>query len=569
MDPSAQVVKDFLNQLDKTLTTRKLYASHMVPYQEAGQTLFERFQTAAVEEGFSLRVTSTDLYVGKFSVLHKDEREESFFFPLYRDGLRELTLAPGVTLEELEGLLSTFEAERKRLVGPSLDTISFLWRCDLQSITFKAIDGIGDEEGDVSQDAAGDDYGALVADVMSKIRSPAPPETGQGYAFVVDADTRVAATDFHYESTTARRTFEDNPTVLQLSSGEVEALRSGLEGDTEEALLQRFIEILFVMLMDPAGTISGEAVGPVFSRLLEGYWASGDYPSLASLMSRLLATSEGAPLPETRAGIQKILEASLTDERIDETLKLVEAGTLELKEAGILWSIAGDQNWDLLLDFSWTLPEGRLRDGMSGFLRKKLSANPDLLRASLTSEGVERVRAALALIDETLDGFYQTELLGLASHKDQGIRLKGLTAAGRIGGPAALEVLWKAMESDPAKPVRLLAFRLISTANLPELPQRLQTLVTSPEFAARPVWEREKYLRLLGTVAGDLVRPLFESWMPQKRWFWQAKDLAQAELALCGLAACGGQGLAKVRALANEGGKLGAAAKKVLEGSKG
>ena len=569
MDPSAQVVKDFLNQLDKTLTTRKLYASHMAPYQEAGQTLFERFQTAAGEEGFSLRVTSTDLYVGKFSVLHKDEREESFFFPLYRDGLRKLTFAPGVTFEEVEGLLSTFEAERKRLVGPSLDTISFLWRCDLQSITFKAIDGIGDEEGDVSQDAAGDDYRALVADVMSKIQSPAPPETGQGYAFVVDADTRVAATDFHYESTTARRTFEDNPTVLQLSSGEVAALRSGLEGDTEEALLQRFIEILFVMLMDPAGTISGEAVGPVFSRLLEGYWASGDYPSLASLMSRLLATSEGAPLPETRAGIQKILEASLTDERIDETLKLVEAGSLELKEAGILWSIAGDQNWDLLLDFSWTLPEGRLRDGMSGFLRKKLSANPDLLRPSLTSEDVERVRAALALIDETLDGLYQNELLGLASHKDQGIRLKGLTAAGRIGGPEALEVLWKAMESDPAKPARLLAFRLVSTANLPELPQRLQTLVTSPEFAARPVWEREKYLRLLGTVAGDLVRPLFESWMPQKRWFWQAKDLAQAELALCGLAACGGQGLAKVRALANEGGKLGAAAKKVLEGSKG
>jgi hypothetical protein len=568
MDPSVQPVKDFLSQLDKTLTTRRLYAPNMTPYREAGETLFERFQTAAGEVGFTLRVTSTDLYVGKFSVLHRDEREDSFFFPLYRDGLRELSFSPGVTLEELDGLLSTFEAERKRLVGPSQDTISFLWRCDLQSITFKAIDGIGDEEGDVSQDAAGDDYRALVADVMSKIQNPAAPETGQGYAFVVDADTRVAATDFHYEATTARRTFEENPTVLQLSQKEVATLRSGLEGDTEESLLKRFIEILFVMLMDPAGTISGATVVPVFSRLLEGYWAAGDYPSFCSLLSRLLVTSDGAPLPETRDGIRKILEEALTDERIDESLKLVESGSLALKEASILWGVAGDENWDLLLDFCWALPEGELREGVSTLLRKRLSSNPDLLRANLASEDVERVRAGLALIDESLDGLYQNELLGLATHKDQGIRLKGLTAAGRIGGPAALEVLWKAMESDPAKPVRLLAFRLVSTANFPELPKRLQALVTSPEFASRPVWEREKYVRLLGSVAGDSARPLFESWMPQKKWFWQAKDLAQAELALCGLAACGGQGLAQVQALAKEGGKLGAVATKVIGSSR-
>ena len=256
MDPSVKPVKDFLSQLEKTLTTRRLYASHMVPYREAGQTLLGRFKTAAGEEGFSLRVTATDLFVGKHSVLHRDEREESFFFPLYRDGLRELTLSPEVTLEDLDGLLSTFEAERKRLVGPSQDTISFLWRCDLQSVTFKAIDGIGDEEGELTEDSAGDDYRALVADVLSKIQSPAAPETGQTYAFVVDADTKVAATDFHYEATTARRTFEENPTVLQLSPNEVTALRSGLEGDTEEELLKRFLEILFVMLMDPAGTIS-------------------------------------------------------------------------------------------------------------------------------------------------------------------------------------------------------------------------------------------------------------------------------------------------------------------------
>lgn len=565
MDPSVKPVKDFLNQLDKTLTTRRLYASHMVPYQEAGQTLLERFRAAAAEEGFSLRVTATDLYIGKHSVLHRDEREESFFFPLYRDGLRELAFSPDVSLEELDGLLSTFEAERKRLVGASQDTISFLWRCDLQSITFKAIDGIGDEEGEVSDDAARDDYRALVADVLAKIQSPAPPETGQTYSFVVDAETKVAATDLHYEATTARRTFEDNPTVLQLSKDEVTALRSSLEGDTEEDLLRRFLEILFVMLMDPAGTISVQIVVPVFGRLLDGYWSARDFPSFSSLLTRLQVTAEGAPLPETRAEVEKALAQALTSERIDETLELFQSGTLSRKDASLIWSIAGDDTFDRLVDFCWRLPEGESREGVTAFLKSRVGANPDLLRAHLAAEDLEQVRAGLHLIDESQDGIYVNELLGLASHQDTGIRLKGLAAAGRIGGPAALEVLWKAMETDPAKPVRLLAFRLVSTADLPELPERLRSLVTSPEFASRPVWEREKYVRLLGTVGGDSVRPLFESWMPQKKkWFWQAKDLAEAELAMCGLVACGGRGLETVRDLTKEGGKLGALAEKIL-----
>ena len=302
----------------------------------------------------------------------------------------------------------------------------------------------------------------------------------------------------------------------------------------------------------------------MFGRLLEGYWAAQDYPSFSSLLTRLQMTAEGAPLPETRAEVQKTLSESVTTERVDETFKLVESGRLARKDASFIWGVAGDDLWDRLLDFCWSLPEGELRDGVSAFLKTRLGANPDLLRPSLTSEDVEIVRAGLALIDETLDGVYVNEILGLASHKDLGIRLKGLSAAGRIGGSAALEVLWKAMETDPAKPVCLLAFRLVSTADLPELPERLRSLVTSPEFSSRPVWEREKYARLLGTVGGDSVRSLFESWMPQKRWFWQAKDLAQAELAMCGLAACGGQGLEQVRALAKEGGKLGALAEKIL-----
>jgi hypothetical protein len=94
---------------------------------------------------------------------------------------------------------------------------------------------------------------------------------------------------------------------------------------------------------------------------------------------------------------------------------------------------------------------------------------------------------------------------------------------------------------------------------------RLQALVADAGFAARPLWEREKYVRLLGSMAGAAVVPIFESWIPMKRWFWQPKDLEQLELALRGLAATGPEGKAKVQGFAGGGGKRAEVARKVLE----
>ena len=560
------LIREFLNQLDTTLTRRKLYAANTAPYREAAENLFEKLKEAFGEggEGFTLRATSTDLFLGKASVLQRSKREESFFFPLYRDGLREITFLPSSTVEEVTHLLETLEAERKKTIGPSQDTISFLWRGDLQGITFKAIDGIGEEEGDDQGNSVNDDYQAMVADVLSKIQNPAAPETGQGYSFRIDADIKVAATDMHYEGTTAKQEFENNPTVLQLSEDEVAALRSGVNENTEELLLARFIEILFMMLMDPTGTVSGPALIPVFKQMIEGIWISQDYHTVSTLLNRLRTASESAPLPETRESVQKIWSEFLTPERIHESFDLVLSGTLPVQEATSLWDSAGDEPWGGLMNFCSSLPNGDVRNKVNGYLRKRIATNRDLLRKSLASKIIEEIRAGLALIDTEFEGYYEQELLALVTHPEESIRLKGVAAAGRIGGQTALQVLWDAMEKDTAKGVRLLAFRQMANAEFPELAKRLKNLVIAPEFSSRPLWEREKYVRLLGRSAGLDVQDLFESWIPTKRWFWQNKDQERAALALQGLTACGDAGRTRVRAIATEGGKLSTIAQKAL-----
>src|SRR5438552_7832666 len=145
--PSVEAIKDFVLQIEKTLAARRLYHSGNAAYIEAAQRLLEKCRAAAGQEGFTLTVMSTDLFVDKVSILSRPKHDDSFFFPLFRDGLRELTFLPKVTAEDLDALLAVLETREKDL-GVWDDMINYLWRRDLNTIVHKAIDGIGESEQD-------------------------------------------------------------------------------------------------------------------------------------------------------------------------------------------------------------------------------------------------------------------------------------------------------------------------------------------------------------------------------------------------------------------------------------
>ena len=557
---SVEAVKDFVLQIEKTLAARRLYNPGNAANQEASQRLLERCRTAAGDEGsFTLTVTSTDLFLDKFSVLSRPKHDESFFFPLFRDGLRELTFTTEVNEHDLDAFLEVLET--KGLAAE--DVVNQLWQRDLSSIVHKAIDGIGDSEEDGE---TGNELHGLISDLAEKIKNPAPPVTGQKYAFVMDADVRVGQQDFHYDATTLRRSFEENPAVLRLADEEAKQIRAELGEDREELLVERFIEILLVIVRSPAKSIEPQAIAPVFQQLAEAYWNGRDYNRVTAILAHMQSAATEAPNPEYRVALADVIRRFLTVERLNLLFLDFIGGALPAPIAFRIWDLVPDEViWPILLDSFARLPEGDNRNLVSNALRRRLAANSNLLRQALASSDAPRIRAALSLLDDKIEKLFASDLIQLASHSEESIRLKGLAAAARIGGPAALEALWKAMESDPSKSVRLYAFRAMSGVNRPELAPRLEALVTAPTFAERPLWEREKYVRLLGAIGGEDVAPLFESWIPAKRWLWQAKDLEMLELALRGLGTTGETGLEKVREMAEERGKPGEVARKVLE----
>ena len=566
MVSSIENIRDFVWQVEKTLAARRLYHPSSAAFREANERLYEKCRTAAGAEGFTLGFGATDLYVDKTSVLNRPKHEESYFFSLYRDGLRELTFTSQVTQDDLNGLLSALEIKDRDL-GPGDDMVNHLWRRDLTTITHSAIDGIGDSEDDAE---GGNELHGLIAELADKIKNPAAPALGQSYAFVLDADMKVAAQDLHYDATTMRRTFEENPAVLRLSDEQAAQLRAELGEDRDQILVERFIEILLVIVRSPGKSIDATVLAPVFQQLADAYWNAHDYGRVAAILTPVREAASDAPSPEHRAAMADVVRRFVTPERLNLILLDFVGGALAPKIAMRFWDfVPDDVIWPILLDAWSRLPEGETRTLVLNALRTRLARNLDLLRQTLASPESARIRAALALLDANTEKIFIDDLIHLTEHPDEGIRIKGLAAAARVGGPRGFEVLWKAMESDPSKSVRLYAFRAVSTTQWPGFAPRLQALVTDSQFAQRPAWEREKYVRLLGAIAGREAQPLFESWIPSKRWLWQAKDLEMLELALRGLGSTGPSGLERVRAFAAGGGKPGEVARKVLESLSG
>jgi hypothetical protein len=546
-------VRDFVLLIERSLGARRLYPPGSQPYRDANQRAFEKARAMAGTAGFTLHFGQADIIFGDHSVVSRPKPEDAFFFPLYRDGLRALTFTPEMTLDEMAGLLSVFELKDQNL-GPADDTVNYLWRSDLKGISHVAVDGIGDVEDDGS---AKEDFRSVVVDLVEKIRKPAAPQ--------ISAE-KASGQSVHDAATRMRMAIEENPAVLRLTQEQLAELWMELAATANESVVERFIEILLVIVRLPFRSIDPAKIGPILGQLVEGFWTAREYDRLIVLLTHIDVASVEAPSPRARQAMAEVVNRFLTDDRLVSIMKEAEQKTIALPLFSRLWDLLPDARaWPLMMDAWVKVADHDLRGALQSRMRKRLGQNPDLLAATFAESDPARVRAALTLFDEKTEAAFAGQLMALATHPDESLRLKGLNAASKSGGTEALEVLWKAMESDPSKSVRLFAFRSIAASKHPELASRLGILVTSEKFNERPVWEREKYVRLLGTIAGPAAEPLFESWIPDNKWRWSAKDVETLELALRGLAACGDRGYERVRTMGAGAGRGAEIARKVLD----
>jgi HEAT repeat protein len=138
--PTAKAATFFFGALDKAIRGSRLY-------QGEGEVV-RRMMTSMIDRGKAL-VMNGEVTVALRSMGLTFEGEPvtevgtriPYLFQLYCDGVREITLSPGLDAEQLEKLVDVLKTEQSKLEEE--DLVTLLWRQDLENFRYYAVDSLG------------------------------------------------------------------------------------------------------------------------------------------------------------------------------------------------------------------------------------------------------------------------------------------------------------------------------------------------------------------------------------------------------------------------------------------
>ncbi len=165
--PQVNKVRHVLKNLRKVTTTFRLYGKDHPNTELIADTFVGALVPLLEELGrLELNVQSDHLAMGD-KVVYKDEEAGSFAELLYREGIQQLTILPGVDRDELLELVRLLSINLN-LPGYEEETlISLLWQADFKAILYEAVQGLV-EAVEQSEAAAAGEMGAF-SDVLSHI----------------------------------------------------------------------------------------------------------------------------------------------------------------------------------------------------------------------------------------------------------------------------------------------------------------------------------------------------------------------------------------------------------------
>ena len=130
-------VEELMQAMVKALRAHQLYLPNNPVYQKALETLRTAFRPIweALDE-LALAVHENELRWEGSVVYNQTNRGESLAWVFFKDGVRAVTLLPGVEQDEIVGLLDVVHRARTLRQEDSDDLLTLLWEKDFQRIRY-------------------------------------------------------------------------------------------------------------------------------------------------------------------------------------------------------------------------------------------------------------------------------------------------------------------------------------------------------------------------------------------------------------------------------------------------
>jgi hypothetical protein len=521
--PDAQdlrVVEELLRALGKTQRALQMYLPNNPVYRRSIEQLAEAFAPVwGVTGRLVLEIEEQDVKWEGQSVLPAAARGEGLGWQLYKDGLRRLTLLPGVEHDEMIRFLEVVNRARLLPADASDDLLTLLWEQELVLITYAFIEVMG-EGIEFLQESPTREVEVAPGAARAEVESNTSQPPG-----VVDLS-------------------DNESTIYFLDEAEQRFIQTELEEEYRRDIRRAAIDALLDVLETQRDPAVRREVVTLLEDVLPTQLAHGGFASVAHILRELrsiVARSPGME-EELHQGILAFEERLSQPEMLEQLFRLLDEGTAQGQEAdvGLVLRELKPSAVPHILARLGQLLSPDVRRLLEPSIETLVRAEPKAL-ATVLEEGPESaIEPAITLVGRLRLAQLTPAVITRLQTGTLPIRLSAVRTLAVVGTPSATEAIEAALV-DEERTVRQTALDVLLERGTSGLRARLESMLFSDADRDWERTERRALFEAYGQLAGTDALPRLQALLEPKGLF---RRTAPAEVRACAIF-----GLAKIGSL--------------------
>lgn len=475
--------------LSKGLRATQMYLPNNPVYQRAVENIRTGFrQIWQATDDLALDVGETDLRWEDHVVYQQDQRSESIAWTLFKDGVRSVSLKPGVEDEEVVRFLAVLHRARTMQADAPDDLLTLLWGEDFQFINYTFRELTSESAAPIEKDK--DVPEVTPSDVRTRVQEEAPPRPS-GVVSMEEFDT----------------------TLYFLDEKEIEYLQRESEREYAQDLRRNVLSMLFDLLeLQTYGTVRAELLS-ILENFIPYLLGAGDFRSVAFILreTRVILQRAREVIPEHRQALEGLPQRLSEQEALSQLLQSLDEATVHPSEEDLSELFAELRPAALVTLMGWLprLTNTRVRDLVQTSAERLAQANAAEVLRALESDDLaaqlEMVRLAGRLkLQGAVDGMAR-----LFESSDRALKLALVEALTTIGSPSAVRLLERGVD-DGDRDVRIAVVKFLAQRGHRNAFPRVESAVTGGKLKDADLTEKMAFFEAYGALAGVAGIPMLE-----------------------------------------------------------
>ncbi len=498
-------VEELMQAVVKALRAHQLYLPNNPVYQKALETMRAAFRPIweAADE-LALDVQENELRWEGNVVYSQTNRGESLAWVFFKDGVRALTLLPGVEQDEIIGLLDVVHRARTLRQEDSDDLLTLLWEKDFQRIRYVFQEMSAPEGGTMVLPTA-EEVAASTGAVGGRVRAPvaqaveeevgaraAAGETEEGGAPAAPAGT-VRPEDF-------------DTTLYFLDEKEIAYLRGEVSREYAQDLRRNVLGMLLdVLELQPFPTVRAELVS-ILESFLPYLLGAGDYSAVAYVLREVKAVLQRARelLPEHRKALEELPARLSEAEPLSQLIQSLDeaASHPSAEELGELFGELRAEAIPTLLAWLPKLSNERVKVVLDAAIGRLASVHAEQLVAAIGAPDAQVALEAVKMAGRLKLAAAVPALAQALGHQETAIRASAVQALSDLTVPGALQGLEKALD-DPDREVRLATVRTLMVRKHRGALPKVTAAIQGKSVRVADLTEKMAFFEAYGSLVGE------------------------------------------------------------------